>query len=845
MAMKLMSLGCGGAFRLQKLAMTIFTVGHAICSVEAMAPPITEEFLEATLPSTFLYESTTEGRIELAADTSQLETDVVPPGIFIIQGYSGSNRMRGNYYRCDETVSLNRQAMVLGRSVSTEVTFAVYESDTSGGLYSLLSTSTVIAGIGTNLVESGEMNITLIAGKYYIIGASWNQTVYYRSGGAHPAATGFGQTLNGYTSNTYPPAPTAPGAANSLLYPQQLTFSTNMVVRMDDSVDSSLTSTNKMHLLLDLAGYTDVSLRFRHREAGDEPHAGDGVFLSDDGGTTFTRIYDLDVASTAWQDVTLDIDALAAANALALNGSVVLSFQQVDNYGWPTDGREFDDIRIYSKVDLAAESLALSGGSTVTNTWKGFSTPKTVAVAGSVIGTGTLNDSNYPAVEFGYLLEDSASTSVYYDSDVQAWFFAGMASTTGNLSKTISMPGTLKLTDNLYTLSLEADAGDVVDEALEGNNLQALNLAVNHYSGRLWFDSVEADITVKKWTAASKTDHRITGTGTINGHAFSFTNYRVLKNLTTLDYSVHPANATVIAVNTPGRKSVAGVSFWLPDGITMGFSGVDGDVEVLLPAGLGIKGDTDYVMDSRYVFSMAALAQGLYPSSAVTDAGPLYISEETKPLFFLVDDISWDPSLGRFTFTKNDAVFVRETNLATLESYVTDLADPTMIIKRSNAQYYRYVDSMLENITVTTAGDTSARMNTAVGLSSGHVMPHFPYGPDQVWKQPSDVVIREDLINASSQLVEMEDVAVQYARACAGNSCSGGAGPQSVVGYAIADSAFSLDGGIRQPVGLGINLRWGVRHDGAYAQEAVDFIDGIYYMPGHFLRGDQSDLASR
>ncbi|MEA2069563.1 MAG: hypothetical protein U9P12_10210, partial [Verrucomicrobiota bacterium] len=538
-------------------------------------PPLTEEFLDATLPGApFAFTSSTEGRIELVADTSLLETADVPSGYWVLLGSKTSaNRTRGNYYRCDVTANLQKQTMYLGRSAPADILFSVYESSTEGGTYSLVGSSTVTAGVGTNIVTSGEMNVTLSAGKFYIIGASWSDSVFYRWAEPQPVTTSFGEQLSGYYLNAFPSGTTAAGASTSTtLYPQQLIFSTNQVVRMDDSVDGSLISTNQMDLVLSVDGYTDLTMEFRHRASGEESNPADGIFFSDDSASTFTKVYTLSDGTTGWQNLTLDIDALAAANGLSLNDTFVIRFQQADNYGWTSDGREFDDIRVYSKPDLKAVSLESGGSTSVSKLWKGFTANKQIPLEFEVQSRGGNNNFSAASVQFGYELDDSGGTARWYDYDDLAWSIDAMEVKTDTLTPVLTIPAAVKLTDVSYTVQAYADVQGDVTEALENNNADTISVTVNHYSGTLWFDDVETDITISSWSTRvtdSPVEHTISGTGILEGKSFPFTNLKVEKHLASLDYHVDSTETAIINVPFPDRYEIGDVTYWRDGGVDL------------------------------------------------------------------------------------------------------------------------------------------------------------------------------------------------------------------------------------------------------------------------------------
>ncbi len=117
---------------------------------------------------------------------------------------------------------------------------------------------------------------------------------------------------------------------------------------MDDNYNGGAYAQNEAWLRLNLAGKSDVELSFWWKEFGDETHTQDGVFFSDDGGSSFTKVYSLANGNTTYQQIVLDLDALASSYGVSLTGTFVVKFQQYDNYSISTDGMAFDDIEVIS-----------------------------------------------------------------------------------------------------------------------------------------------------------------------------------------------------------------------------------------------------------------------------------------------------------------------------------------------------------------------------------------------------------------------------------------------------------------------------------------------------------------
>ncbi len=165
------------------IGILIVSSGGLVMPAFSMAPPLTEEFLAETLPSTpeRVYTSSPEGRIEIAYDDTDFTTQFVPISMPLPTSSLGGDRHRGNYYACTTSGLLVKQGIHLDRTAAANVTFFVYESLTETGTYTLLSSTTVSAGIGTGIVQSAAVNIPMDSGKFYLLGAAWDSacTYYY------------------------------------------------------------------------------------------------------------------------------------------------------------------------------------------------------------------------------------------------------------------------------------------------------------------------------------------------------------------------------------------------------------------------------------------------------------------------------------------------------------------------------------------------------------------------------------------------------------------------------------------------------------------------------------------
>lgn len=116
---------------------------------------------------------------------------------------------------------------------------------------------------------------------------------------------------------------------------------------LDDAVADDTFSTAALILTIDLAGKSDVNLDFWWREFGDENHAEDGVFISDDGAGWY-QVLSFNNGPSSYQNEVIDLDAAATANGLTLNDHFQIKFQFYDNYPINTDGYAIDEVRVHA-----------------------------------------------------------------------------------------------------------------------------------------------------------------------------------------------------------------------------------------------------------------------------------------------------------------------------------------------------------------------------------------------------------------------------------------------------------------------------------------------------------------
>ncbi len=110
-------------------------------------------------------------------------------------------------------------------------------------------------------------------------------------------------------------------------------------------------STVQLTVELDLAGQTDVGLRFRFKEFDDEDNPEDAVLVSDDG-VNFVELISLQGGPQQYEARFVDLDEAVGPLGLSLTSTFFVRFQWRDNIQVPFDGFAFDEIEIAPGVGV-------------------------------------------------------------------------------------------------------------------------------------------------------------------------------------------------------------------------------------------------------------------------------------------------------------------------------------------------------------------------------------------------------------------------------------------------------------------------------------------------------------
>ena len=182
--------------------------GTPAAEVIATARPLSRDALqELRAPASTPREAAVTGAVDRGAPFTPRAprfAQPAPAGSVHLEEVFGSDanlffagpRMRGNLFTCTTSTNLKEYRFYLNPTVSTEMWFLVYESTSETGLYGVVGASVLTPTTsGFGWYSSGEINVPLVAGRYYMMVAAFQDvTGYYnqRPIAPYPIPASFG-----------------------------------------------------------------------------------------------------------------------------------------------------------------------------------------------------------------------------------------------------------------------------------------------------------------------------------------------------------------------------------------------------------------------------------------------------------------------------------------------------------------------------------------------------------------------------------------------------------------------------------------------------------------------------
>ncbi len=219
---------------------------------------------------------------------------------------------------------------------------------------------------------------------------------------------------------------------------------------------------------------------------------------------------------------------------------------------------------------------------------------------------------------------------------------------------------------------------------------------------------------------------------------------------------------------------------------------------------------------------------------------PIYVMEESKPVFFKVAHVLWDSATQEFSFVPVDAVGERAAWLLDLANAKNEVVDRAMTTKRSNDHYFASAVAA-GPMTVVTDADGMAQLSGVITLAASRFQTHFPYAVEVASAASGQVTINNDVIvTDTSHLQQVTNLTLTYDQAC--NDCEkpGGEGQGLQVVNPEGSSLTILpDGGLFAVVNAGAAtpLSWGGLQGEPIHEMAHPFPSGIFEASGNWLAG--------
>lgn len=418
--------------------------------------------------------------------------------------------------------------------------------------------------------------------------------------------------------------------------------------------------------------------------------------------------------------------------------------------------------------------------------------------------------------------------------------------------------------DHVYYARITVSHVELLNQPLvEGNDMITPTVRLLHFNGHLFFGAIETIFTsIDNIPAAGLVvpgSHVITALGVDNNSGYILTHAsHTYGNGANLDVRLlNNGNAVLnsgsVQVNepVPDKDEIANVRIERQN-IVLDVNGAHGTVIATLPTGFGYRANiTGRLLSSKIAWPGVALNQDLTPINDLTYGAPFFGCEESKPFWVGANAMTWQVNVGRFVIVPSGALhYVRAKELNELEAE-TNLKEADMKLKRSNEQYFRWLQGVTGGSQVLVLADSAgnARMSLEAEFVAGQFTTHFPYDSFVRWTGNGHMKVTADqVISSDSFLTSALTIVNRYDRDCPGCGPGVGRAPVTVVPE-NAELRFTVDGGISAAGAMASPrpLTWGWIAEPSiqkYAQRTTDFSESSFLMAGCFLRGDQTSLQA-
>jgi hypothetical protein len=122
-------------------------------------------------------------------------------------------------------------------------------------------------------------------------------------------------------------------------------FESKLVMQIQTSKFATA-NTNTAVLNLDLSHLNSAKLVFWWYDTNSNYSSQDGVYFSNNGGNSYSKIYSLANASSGWSKVVLNLE-----NYKSLTSDCAIKFQQYEDQAFASDEFGFDEIKVFGNID--------------------------------------------------------------------------------------------------------------------------------------------------------------------------------------------------------------------------------------------------------------------------------------------------------------------------------------------------------------------------------------------------------------------------------------------------------------------------------------------------------------
>lgn len=501
--------------------------------------------------------------------------------------------------------------------------------------------------------------------------------------------------------------------------------------------------------------------------------------------------------------------------------------------------------------------------------------------------------SNAIPVRFDLILRDSSNSVIPLATNqfsltksVPAYSYGGVPNRspaavtfTDTLEFNLANPALLSFTED-YTLEVTVSHADnpSTPVVITTGNAKTTNPSpLRHLTGVLHFGSVQTQLNdvpfvLVPGTPSGSNENTFLIVG-LNGGQMAAAPHTFGDGVSSLNILLQPNGNASFIVNTSTGSGVPVTSPTIPDlfdlngveverlgSLMLTSTGISSGIRAKLPAGFGYTLAPESKLLDYWIELPGAipLNSALEPTSSLyvfSPGGSMWVSEETHPYLLGVDTIDWDVSGGKFILGASlgtSIQYVRRNELDYLDSVAGILDNSDKNIKRSNEQFYRFLETFdISSLTLTThPGNGSAQLSVDVefalpGSGSHEFITHFPYDVKVRWNGPGQVQVDEGLIDPLySYLDGVLSLTMKYGRDCGGLGCGSGVGPGTLtLNPAGGTLQVTDDGGLiaAGTTSSPTDLKWGyIDTMSKFTQEARAFNNGVFHMAGHFTDGDQT-----